>query len=623
MVRLLPSHNPPSHLLPEMDPSRRQQSKAIENGRRKHAQATAKRVHPISKLLCLALAPCLAAASATSGTNNPAVLVSSRNGAVASDNRLCSDTGVQILKSGGNAVDAAVSVVLCLGVVQPFSSGLGGGGFMTIRVPTNGTNTTSEVWSVDFRETAPGLANKTMYVSTSNSSQFGGLASGVPGELRGLEAAHTRWGSLPWKNLFQPAIELADGYKIGPELAKRIPAFKDLMLNNPDWSPIWSRNGSLLKENDLYVNKNLSKTLSLIANEGPDAFYKGSIADSLVKKVQEAGGILTKADFENYTANVYQSLQGSYLGKKVHVPKAPTSGPALLHMLNIIEHYNFTERNEVNTHRLVEAEKYGFAARTRLSDPRFRNATTLGLIDEVPTKEFADAVVRNLTDDKTHDTDYYNPIFDVLTDHGTTHVAVIDQNGTVVSLTTTINLVFGSQVLDAETGIIMNDEMDDFSVPGGKANAFGLRPSPFNYPEPGKRPLSSTVPSIIENADGTIYLAVGGAGGSNILTAVFQVMLSTINQWGGNENGFNTLGEAIIGEAIEAGRVHDQLLPAQTNVDNTYPAKYIESLKAVGHNVTIVDVNTIQAVVNGITRDSNGVLYAASDSRKNGIAAGY
>ncbi|KAK1236345.1 hypothetical protein PQX77_000423 [Marasmius sp. AFHP31] len=579
-------------------------------------------VHPVIKLLCFTLAPSLAAASATSGTDNPAVLVSSRHGAVATDHRLCSDTGVQILKSGGNAVDAAVAGVLCLGVVQPFSSGIGGGGFMTVRIPTNSSNNTSEVWSIDFRERAPALANSTMYSATSNSSQFGGLSSGVPGEIRGLEELHKRWGSLPWKALFQPAIELAEGYKIGPELAKRVLDYKSLMLDNPDWSPIWSRNGSLLKENDIYINKNLSQTLSLIANEGPDAFYKGIIADSLVKKIQDSGGIVSKADFENYTVDVYQSLVGSYLGKKVYVPKAPTSGPALLHMLNIAEHYNFTERNEVNTHRLVEALKYGFAARTRLSDPKFRNATSARLIDEVPKKEFADAVVRNITDDRTHDTDYYNPIYDVKTDHGTTHLAVIDRNGTAVSLTTTINLVFGSQVLDPETGIILNDEMDDFSVPG-KANAFGLWPSPFNYPEPFKRPLSSTVPSIIENADGTIYLAVGGAGGTNILSSVFQVMLSTINQWGGNEDGGNTLGESIIGQAIEAGRVHDQLLPVQTKVESNYPPKYIESLKALGHNVTIVDINTVQAVVNGITRGADGVLYAASDSRKNGIAAGY
>ncbi|KAG7091047.1 hypothetical protein E1B28_010106 [Marasmius oreades] len=573
---------------------------------------------------CLALAPSFAAASATSGTNNPAILVSSRHGAVAADHRLCSDIGVQILKSGGNAVDAAISSVLCLGVVQPFSSGIGGGGWMTVRIPNNSSssNTTSEIWSINFRETAPALANTTMYTASSNSSQFGGLAVGVPGEIRGLGEAHKRWGSLPWKDLFRPAIELANGYKIGPELAKRIPAYKDLFLNNPDWSAIWAPNGVLLRENDVYINKNLSRTLSLIADDGPGVFYKGPIADSLVRKIQANGGIVTNGDFENYTVSVSRSLQGTYLGKKVYVPQAPSSGAALLHMLNIVEHYNFTQRNELNTHRLVEALKYGFAARTRLSDPNFRNATNRRLIDEVPTKEFADAVVRNISDDRTHDPDYYNPIYDFKTDHGTTHLAVVDQNGTAVSLTTTINLVFGSQVLDPETGVILNDEMDDFSVPG-KPNAWGLWPSPYNYPEPHKRPLSSTVPTIIENSDHSLYMVVGGAGGVNILSAAFQVILSTINQWGGTVDGGNTLGEAIIGEAIESGRIHDQLFPVETRLDSTYPEKYAQSLKALGHNVTRIDVNVIQAVINGITRDASSVLYAASDSRKNGIAAGF
>ncbi|KAF9268678.1 gamma-glutamyltranspeptidase [Marasmius fiardii PR-910] len=572
--------------------------------------------------VCFALVPSLAAASATSGTDNPAVLVSSRHGAVAADHRLCSDTGVQILKAGGNAVDAAISSVLCLGVVQPFSSGIGGGGWMTVRAPANGSNTTSEIWSIDFREIAPGRANTTMYQASTNSSQFGGLAVGIPGELRGLEEAHKRWGSLPWKLLFQPAIDLANGYRIGPELAKRIPTYKDLMLTNPDWSPIWAPHGVLLKENDIYINKNLSKTLSTIADDGPDAFYKGHIADSLVRKIQATGGIATNADFENYTVNAYRSLQGTYLGKKVYLPKAPGSGAALLHMLNIVEHYNFTQRDEVNTHRLVEAVKYGFAARTRLSDPKFRNASNLQLIDEVPTKEFADAVVRNITDDRTHDVDYYNPIYDIKPDHGTTHLAVVDKNGMAVSLTTTINAVFGSQVLDPATGVILNDEMDDFSTPG-RPNLWGLWPSPFNYPEPHKRPQSSTVPTIIENPDGSLYMVVGGAGGLNILSAVFQVIVSTINQWGGNVDGGNTLGEAIIGEAIEAGRLHDQLLPAVTILDSTYPDKYAQSLQAVGHNITRIDVNVIQAVINGITRDASGVLYAASDSRKNGIASGF
>ncbi|ESK94248.1 gamma-glutamyltranspeptidase 1 [Moniliophthora roreri MCA 2997] len=548
--------------------------------------------------------------TSASGTDNPAYFIRSHHGAVAADNRECSDIGVQILKDGGNAVDAAVAASLCIGVVNPFSDGIGGGGFMTVRIPSNSTsNSTSEVWSIDFRETAPAASNTTMFVNSS--SQVGGLAVGVPGELRGLEAAHQRWGKLPWKQLVLPSVELAAGSRVGIELAKRIPQFPDLMLKNPDWTPIFAPGGVFLKENEILRRTNYSRTLLAIANEGADAFYKGPIADSIIKKIQSTGGIMTQKDLDDYSVNVYPSLQGTYLDKKIYVPKVPTSGPVLLHMLNIIEHYDFSERTAVNTHRLVEALRFGFAARTRLSDTLYRNDTEL--IDEVPTKEFATAIVANLTDDRTHPPEYYNPIFDMTDDHGTQHVSVIDQDGTAVSLTSTVNLNFGAQIMDPETGVILNDEMDDFSIPGGPPNGFGLRPSPFNYPQPQKRPLSSTVPTIIENSDGSLYLAIGGSGGTNILSAVFQNIIY-VRDW-----------DMSVGEAIESGRLHDQLYPDQTLVDNTYPEDLVQGLRERGHNVTIRDVNLASsaAAINGVMRNDGGVLFAASDSRKNGIAAGY
>ncbi|KAK7049422.1 hypothetical protein VNI00_006023 [Paramarasmius palmivorus] len=483
-----------------------------------------------------------------------------------------------------------------------FSSGIGGGGFMTIRIPGNSSNSTSEVWSVDFREKAPSGSNTTMFTTVANSSQIGGLAVGVPGELRGMQTAHEKFGKLPWKQLVLPSVELAAGFKVGVELGKRIARFPDLMLKNPDWTPVFAPGGVLLKENDIMHRTNLSRTLMTIANEGADAFYTGSIASSIIRKIQSTGGIMTQKDLTDYRANAYLSLQGTYLDKKIYVPKAPTSGPVLLHMLNIIEHYNFTERTDLNVHRLVEAMKFGFAARTRLSDPAFRNNTQL--IDEVPTKEFAAAVVRNITDDRTHPPEYYNPIYDVSVDHGTQNIAVIDQNGTAISLTSTVNLNFGSQVMDPETGIILNDEamtirqMDDFSIPQGASNGFGLRPSPFNYPEPEKRPLSSTVPTIVENiSDGSVYLAVGGSGGTNILSSVFQVIVN-VHDWQMN-----------IGDAIESGRVHDQLYPLETDVDNTYPEDLTQGLRERGHNVTILNVSRVASAITGVMRDEFGTLF--------------
>ncbi|KAG7091044.1 hypothetical protein E1B28_010104 [Marasmius oreades] len=546
---------------------------------------------------------------ASSGTNNPAYLVKSRHGAVASEHRQCSDIGVRILKEGGNALDAAIASSLCIGVVNPFSSGIGGGGFMTVRIPPTTPNGRSEVWSVDFREKAPAAAHNNMYREGTNSSRFGGLAVGIPGEIRGFEQAHHRWGSLPWNKLFTPSIMLAKGFSVGTELGRRLPWFSDLILNNPDWRSIFAPKGTFLKEYEILCNTNLSRTLLKIAHEGPDAFYKGSVADSLVGKIQATGGIITHEDLENYTVDVYRSLEGTYLDKKIYVPRAPTSGPVLLHMLNIIEHYDFSEHNGMNTHRVVEALKYGFAARTRLSDPLYRD--DLSVIEEIPTKAFSDAVYLNLTDDRTHPPDYYNPQFDVKLDHGTQHVSVVDRHGMAVALTSSVNGLFGSFVLDPGTGVILNNQMDDFSVPG-TPNIFGLWPSPYNYPEPFKRPLSSTVPTIIERAsDNSFFAALGGSGGSIIFGAVFQVLVNLVH-WGMD-----------MSQAVEAGRVHDQLYPMLTLVDDTYPTQWVKALIKRGHNVTVLDVNRVAGVINTVMQDEDGVLYAASDSRKNGIAAGF
>ncbi|KAH9839396.1 gamma-glutamyltranspeptidase [Rhodofomes roseus] len=548
---------------------------------------------------------------APSGTRNKAYIVEATHGAVASENEICSDVGVGILKQGGNAVDAAVSTTLCIGVVNMFSSGIGGGGFMTVRIPPSSPNTSSEVYTIDFREMAPAASNNTMFVEEPMKALIGGLSVGVPGELRGLEEAHRRWGSLPWKTLVQPSVRLASGWKVQRELAERIRIsfFKPLMLNNPDWSAIFAPEGHLLKEGETIRRTNLSRTLAVIAEEGADALYKGPIADSLIRKIRATGGIMTHEDLQNYAVHVRPALQGTYRGRKVYTQHAPTSGPVLLHMLNLVEHYeDLTEegRTPLNNHRLIEAMKFGFAARTRVCDPAFVDDTKL--IDEIPTKAYSDIIFPNITDDSTHTPEYYHPMFDVVEDHGTSHSSVVDEDGMAVAVTSTVNLVFGSHVLDPETGIILNDQMDDFSSPG-TPNSFGLFPSPFNYPEPGKRPLSSTVPTIVEHEDGTFYLAVGGSGGSRIFPAVFQVILNM--GWGMD-----------VSAAIEHGRLHDQLYPTMVVADNTLPAETLDFLRAKGHNVTVTDINRIASVVQAVARQGNKV-FAASDSRKRGVASGY
>ncbi|KAF9244887.1 gamma-glutamyltranspeptidase [Melanogaster broomeanus] len=552
---------------------------------------------------------CLSQHATSSILRNPAYLIVADHGAVASENKRCSDIAVDILKEGGNAVDAAISAALCVGVVNMFSSGIGGGGFMTVRVPPSTPTEASGVYTIDFRETAPALSNKTMYADDPRAAMFGGLSVGVPGELRGLEAAYQRWGSLPWRRLVQPSVDMAAEWTVDVELARRIQMFPDLMLNNEDWRAVFAPDGKLLLQGETIRRTNYSRTLARIAAEGPNAFYKGPIADSIIRKVHETGGILTHADLEGYTVNVERALEGTYHDKKVYTSHAPTSGPVLLHMLNLLERYDLVGegRTPLNVHRMVEAQKFGFAARTKICDlPYSFNSTAR--IAEISSKKFADLVAANITDDRTHPPEYYNPEFDIKTDHGTSHTSVVDKDGMAVALTTTVNLVFGSHVLDPETGIILNDEMDDFATPG-TPNGFGLWPSPYNYPEPGKRPLSSTAPTIMEYADGSFYLAIGGSGGSRIFPTVLQTLLNL--DWGMDAS-----------EAVEYGRLHDQLFPTVLDADNILPTSLLDDLRGRGHNVIVSDINRVAAVIQVVTR-KDGKIYAASDSRKNGIAAGY
>ncbi|KAG1752922.1 gamma-glutamyltranspeptidase [Suillus lakei] len=540
---------------------------------------------------------------------NPAYLIEAEHGAVASENKRCSDIGVAVLKEGGNAVDAAISAVFCVGVVNMFSSGIGGGGFMTVRIPPSSEGGSSEVYTIDFRETAPALANSTMYKDDPTAARWGGLAVGVPGEIRGLQEAHGRWGKLPWARLVRPSADLAAEWTVDKELARRLQMFARLMLPKEDWRAIFAPEGRILLEGEIIKRTNYSRTLFAIASEGPDVFYKGPIADSIIRKIQVAGGIMTNEDLENYTVKVDHALQGTYHDKKVYTSRAPTSGPVLLHILNLLERYDLIGegRTGLNTHRFIEALKFGFAARTRIGDlPYLTNGTAR--VAEISTKSFADAIAVNLTDDRTHPPEYYNPEFDVKIDHGTSHTSVVDKDGMAVALTTTVNLVFGSMVLDPETGIILNDEMDDFAVPGSP-NGFGLWPSPYNYPEPGKRPLSSTTPTIIEHPDGSFYLSIGGSGGGRIFGSVLQVILNL--DWGMD-----------VSAAIESGRVHDQLYPLQVDADEIVPGVLLNALVERGHNITVSDINRVAAVVQAVVR-MDGKIFAASDSRKNGIAAGY
>ncbi|EPQ26110.1 uncharacterized protein PFL1_06318 [Pseudozyma flocculosa PF-1] len=547
------------------------------------------------------------------GRLHPAFLAKGRRGAVAAENVVCSRIGVDALRDGGSAVDAAVAATLCTGVLNMFSSGIGGGGFMLVRDPTgcnDAKGTTSaghrddgtsargrcaSYTSIDFRETGPAAANTTMYEGRMDQARFGGLSVGVPGELRGLQEAHRRWGRLPWKRLVMPSVHLAEQTTVSKELARRLVLFGQFMYDDRAWS-------------DIFVDP----ATGLLKKEG-DTIRRTAYAHTLRAR---RGGILTHADLEAYRTVVGPAVRGDWLGgRRVFTTPAPTSGPILLSMLNVLSLYpSYVAEGAtgLNVHRLIESLKFGFAQRTELADPAFMAPEGLARIDEIPTPAEARRVRANITDDATHPLAYYGPKFDIVDDHGTMHLSVVDEHGGAVALTSTVNLIFGSRVLDERTGIILNDEMDDTSTPG-VPNAFGLAPSPYNYPEAGKRPLSSTCPTIVEHDDGSVDLVIGGSGGSRIFGSVAQTMLQ--REWGRD-----------LSDAIEQPRVHHQLLPTMVTAESGYAEKTLNALRGRGHEVLEFDINLAVAEVQAVEASGRGrtrSVRAASDSRKGGIAVAY
>ncbi|KAI8375639.1 gamma-glutamyltransferase [Choanephora cucurbitarum] len=413
-------------------------------------------------------------------------LVKGLKGGVAVEVQQCSEVGVQVLKDGGNAVDSAIAANLCIGVINNFATGIGGGGFMLIRSP-NGT-----FEYIDFRETAPAAATKDMFVDDPLLAKTGGLSIGVPGEVRGLELAHRRHGKLPWENLFQPAIKIArEGFKTPKLLEIRVKKEQGWIRNLTEWSEVYMPEGKPVKEGDIVRRPTLANTLETIAKEGADAFYHGKIAKSLIKTIQSNGGIMTLDDLQSYRPVIRPTIHTYYNGRKVTTCSEPTSGTVLLSVLNLIERFQFKVEGltGLNIHRLVEAFKFGYAFRTEMGDPDFIDNNER--MQQLTNKDFAADIRQKITvsllkkksgihkslnllffwllcqqDDTTHDPLYYNPKFDHIESHGTMHLSVVDENDGAVALTSTVNLAFGSHVMDPDTGIILNDEMDDFSIPG-------------------------------------------------------------------------------------------------------------------------------------------------------------
>jgi gamma-glutamyltranspeptidase/glutathione hydrolase len=548
--------------------------------------------------------------------------------AVASDNPLASAAGVAVLKRGGNAIDAACATALALGVVHPFASGIGGGGFAVIYIAKE-----KKVYALDFRERAPAAIKTELYLRGGRLdptlSMEGGLAVGVPGEIRGLGELVRRFGALPFQKCVEPAQRLATrGFPVSWRFAdaaagldgKSAPARGDGHLGAADpghhdrsFLEIFGK--SPLAIDTLVRRPDLAWTFGKLRTGGPDAFYKGEIAAEIVKAVSGGGGVMTAADLSGYAATERTPLELPYRGLRVFsMPPSSSGGVVLIETLGILS-ARYPDRAALDKlgrnssaylHVLAEAFKHGFADRARfLGDSDF---VTVDLA-HLTSPDYHRALAARIQDGAVLPRDAYGTAGGPAALHkdgGTTHLCVIDADGNAVSLTTTVNLGFGAKLVAGKTGILLNDQMDDFSLQPGVPNAFGLVGSTQNGVAPGKRPLSSMTPTLVLDGD-RVKLAVGAAGGPTIITATTQVLLNVLD-W-----------QLDPQAAVAAPRIHHQWVPEPLMIESEIVADVRENLERRGHKLR--ELPRI-GVANLVVRTERG-LEAGAEPRSAGAPAGY
>jgi len=548
---------------------------------------------------------------------------------VVSIRALASQTGMEMMKAGGNAVDAAVATGFALAVVYPVAGNLGGGGFMLIRMKDGKTH------FIDYREKAPGAATAGMYLDAhgnviENASIVGYKAIAVPGSVAGMVYAEKKYGKLSLQRVMAPAIKLArDGFPLTAKDAREMKNDKYL-VRFPESRRIFQRDGHYYSEGEIFRQPELANTLERIAY-APDDFYHGAMAKQLAASIQKGGGLITTDDLAHYEVKEREPIQGSYRGYEIISAPPPSSGgTALVEILNVLEGYDLSRagsRSAEEVHLTVEAFQRAFFDRAEfMGDSDFSKVPVAQLIDKryaAAWRESIDPAHASVSKDLKRPAIFSQleqyasqPTHPLHESPDTTHYSVVDSAGDAVAVTTTLNDEFGSRVTAEGLGVLLNDEMDDFSSKPGAPNLFGLIQSAANAIGPAKRPLSTMTPTIVLK-DGKLFLVLGSPGGSRIITTVANILMGVIDY------GMN------IQQAVDAPRFHHQWLPDMVSVEESFPPEIVKSLEQMGHRVE--RGVTIGGEWHGEWSDGEcveidpktGERLGASDRRDMGKAVGY
>jgi gamma-glutamyltranspeptidase/glutathione hydrolase len=538
--------------------------------------------------------------------------VTAEHGMVVAQEKIAAQIGADILRQGGNAVDAAVATGFVMAVTYPRAGNIGGGGFMMIHSAERKLDI-----AIDYRETAPAATTPGIFLGPDGKpdpakSRDSALGIGVPGTVAGLALALERYGSGEFSlaQLLQPAIAIArDGFVIGDDLADTLPGWHRRLVRWPSSAKIFSRpDGTSLGDGDRLVQGDLADTLSIIAAQGPHGFYEGPVAEKLARAVTGAGGIMTPDDLKSYQAVIREPVRGSYRGYDiVSMPQPSSGGVVLLESLNILEGFQLADLKQgspASLHLLIEAMKRAYADRARyLGDPAFVKAPIRTLI----AKDYAATLRAGIDLDRaTPSTELAAAVAPLHEGSNTTHFSVVDSRGNAVSNTYTLNYSYGLGLVADGTGVLLNNELDDFTAAPGASNAYGLVGYEANLPGPGKRPLSSMSPTIVLK-DGRPVLVTGTPGGSRIISSVLQVIVNVLDY------------KMDVAAAVAAPRLHHQWLPDEVRVERGFSEDTLAGLKSRGHSI----VEPMgQTSANSIAITANGPLGAPDPRTRGADAAG-